>query len=256
MVGMNLTSNGDGITVNAATVLNIYPCSSSASLPSSAATNDIAVITTNEITNWCISAEEPVSPSAGAIWIITREGAYAWANIGTTTAPINIYPACVYQYISGAWVYKDSYIWQNNQWMRIIYYLYNRGEEYAAITGGLKVANASGGRCAINTDNLYLGYSGSGARYGHVYSIGLIDVTPFTRLYAKLAVTTAANFYVGFDTQNSVTGTGNWVGNQINQTAVTTEKVLSCDISDLTGEYYLNCNASVSNGNIYEIWLE
>jgi len=54
MIGMILLNSGEGISVNTSTALSIYPCISVSTLPSIAYDNDIAVITTEEITNWCI----------------------------------------------------------------------------------------------------------------------------------------------------------------------------------------------------------
>ena len=255
MIGMILLNSGEGISVNTSTALSIYPCISVSTLPSIAYDNDIAVITTEEITNWCIQPEEPTSPTEGALWIVTRDGAYAWFNIGTASAPILIHPAGIYQYVNGAWVYKDSYIWQNNDWMQIVGYIYNAGEEYDVLTGGWQVLNASNGTGVKNADNIYLSFKSSSARNSSLWSIGLIDVTPFNKLCFQINISTATNqLNVGLATTNNTTGT---VPGVINAQFTTTGlRTASVDISEFTGNYYIGFYANATNVNIYKIWFE
>ena len=91
--------------------LNITPYASVDNLPSTASENDIAVITEEEITNWCARSDTPVGTAEGSIWIVTKNGGNAWFNVGSALSPVIIYPATVKQYVNGAWVYKDSYIY-------------------------------------------------------------------------------------------------------------------------------------------------
>lgn len=255
MTEMILINSGEGIAVSASTVLTIYPCVSVSTLPSLVFENDIAVITTDEITNWCIQAEEPTSPVEGTLWIVTRDGGYAWFNIGMPSAPIIVHPATALQYIDSTWVSKDAYVYQNNDWMQFQYYLYNAGDEYNILTEGWTVYNGSNGTGVKNADNITLGYKSSSGRTSSVWTNGLIDVTNFSKLCVLKNITAVTNqLNIGLGSTNNTHGT---VPDIVNKTFTTTGLSTGVvDISEYSGLYYVGLYANITNATIYKVWLE
>ena len=238
--------------------LNITPYASTDNLPETANENDIAVITEEEITNWCARSDPPIGTAEGSIWIVTKTNGNAWFNIGSASSPIIIYPATVKQYISGAWVHKDSYIFQNGNWKQIVYYLYDAGEEYEAITGGWTIVNGSGGRGVKNTDNIYLGYSGSSNRVSGAYTVDVINPQSFSKLYVKYnitAVNTSYGLSFGLADTNTSTSKPNIISPSSYLTA-TGQHVSVLDISSVDDECYVGVTISVTNANIYQVWMQ
>ena len=97
--------------------------------------NTIWVNTETDISGWVLSQEEPVEPSGGLVWI----------GLGTASpAPFNAlkkgglycFPASCSQYVGGAWVNADAYLWKDGAWVQfgsIIEYLYNQGDTCDAV---------------------------------------------------------------------------------------------------------------------------
>lgn len=120
----------------------IIAVASESALPSSAAENTIAVITTTPISEWEMSAVTSPTWSApeGYVYITTR-ASYLGDGIGFNAIKKNglwVHPTGCQQYVSGAWVQKTAKIYQNGAWTGWMgkTLLYNSGDECQSITGG------------------------------------------------------------------------------------------------------------------------
>lgn len=145
-------------------------------------------------------------------------------------------------------------------------HLYDRGDQKNDITGGYKfnVIQSSSTSQAFNSDNMYMyAKSVSGVGYGEIEltTNNSIDISSYDKLNIRLdySVTFSqsdwrVHFYYGLKGANSriidIPGTNS-----------ATDKTVTIDISDLTGEYkpYFKAYSAASGGpvsaTIKEIWL-
>ena len=117
----------------------VIAVASESALPTSAAENTIAVITTAPITSYVFSASAPTSPAEGMVWVATGTA----STVGFNAIKRNglwVYPTGCQQYVSGAWVSKTAKTYQSGKWTEWTTYLYNRGAINTDITGGLTMA--------------------------------------------------------------------------------------------------------------------
>lgn len=110
------------------------------------------------------------------------------------------------------------------------------------------------------TDYIQVCAKQSASTIGLVFSTDKIDVTNYKTLnievYAQtLPDSSSSNFQVGFS-NNIVSNDPVYVGNNYQQdTSKTTDAVLSIDISETKGSYYLAIQGYRANVNIRKIWL-
>lgn len=132
--------SGGGSDLN----FKVIAVASESALPTSAAENTIAVITTTPISEWEMSAVTSPTWSApeGFVYITTR-ASYLGDGIAFNAIKRNglwVYPTGCQQYVSGAWVSKIAKIYQNGAWAgeggMVKTWLYNNGDECQSITGG------------------------------------------------------------------------------------------------------------------------
>ena len=106
---------------------------SESALPSTAAENTIAVITTAPITSYVFSSTAPTSPAEGMVWFATSTA----STVGFNAIKRNglwVYPTGCQQYVSGAWVPKTSKTYQNGAWVDWDIVLYADGKQYVPWT--------------------------------------------------------------------------------------------------------------------------
>ena len=92
--------------------------------PSNPSMNTILVDTTTAISEHVFSPTTPSSPTAGMVWIKTGTSGNIKFNALKKNS-IVLYPAAVFQYISGAWVNKNAEIYSGS-WIKLnLLYLFN-----------------------------------------------------------------------------------------------------------------------------------
>lgn len=228
---------GGGSALN----FKVIAVASESALPSSAAENTIAVITTAPITSYVFSATAPTLPAEGMVWFTTG----AASMVGFNAIKKNglwVYPTGCQQYISGAWVSKTAKTYKNGAWVDWVTYLYNYGStgySFGTSHGGLPVAVV--GSASEQSTYWILAVSGPSTAAA-LYTNSKINLTNYKKLTLRgrkaqnnanqccMAVSNgnATEFYsnivasgdIGYSTDDT-----NW----------------SIDITSLTGEYYLGC---------------
>lgn len=115
----------------------VIAVTSESALPSTAAENTIAVITTAPITSYVFASSAPTSPTEGMVWFATGTA----SGVGFNAIKKNglwVYPTGCQQYVSGAWIEKTAKTYQNGAWAawQIKTWLYNAGDECQSLTGG------------------------------------------------------------------------------------------------------------------------
>lgn len=184
---------------------------------------------------------------------------------------IEVYPVSVKQYVSGGWVDKDAKIYQNGEWQDLIWtsYFYKLGNEYTDITGGFSIThkNSAGNNStqtlSKNSDSLFLNSIGAGLAGANftVSSGKRINVSSIKKLYARIKFinNSATIFYMALAESQAVFGYEAPIKAITNQSF---DGVLSLDVSNLSGEYYLllalSGDAITNNGNclVYEVYGE
>lgn len=135
--------------------------------------------------------------------------------------------------------------------------LYDNGNQCTATTGGWKVQNGGNSNCAINANNIYIGYiadNSSGA--GHsAHTINKVSFSGYKTLKATINVTVAQN-----DIAFGVVSTANRTGNTFvakTSTKTTGQQTLSVDISSCnTGSYYVLFEGLYTRATITKVWCE
>lgn len=135
-IGRKRGPGGGGASLNFA--VKAYPSEAEllAAVPKE---NTIGIITTTPITSWIFSAAEPEPVVDGMVWIPTGLSGNRGFNALKKNG-IQVYPNLAMQYINGAWENKATKIYQNGEWEPLApdLYLYDSGNEFADVTGGLK----------------------------------------------------------------------------------------------------------------------
>lgn len=133
----------------------VIAVASESALPSSAAENTIAVITTAPITSYVFSSTAPTSPAEGMVWFAVVTA----STVGFNAIKRNglwVYPTGCQQYVSGAWVNKTAKTYKSGAWVGMETYLYNAGDQCVGITGGWTAISEQ------QTSALHWGYTARG----------------------------------------------------------------------------------------------
>lgn len=176
----------------------VIAVASESALPSTAAENTIAVITTSPITSYVFSSTAPTSPTEGMVWFTTG----AASAVGFNAIKKNglwVYPTGCQQYVSGAWVSKTAKTYRDGAWALWKLYLYNAGDECTDITGGwtadgYNIPSGHGGsrNPLIKEANRFVS-NGAPSTMSMLGTALPIDTTGFSRLNVAANVTGTVN---------------------------------------------------------------
>lgn len=153
-------------------------------LPSTAAENTIAVITTTPITSYVFSSTAPTSPTEGMVWFATETA----STVGFNAIKRNglwVYPTGCQQYVSGAWIAKTAKTYRDGAWQDWVTYLFNyglAGYTFGSGMGGYSAANQ--GVATVLSNALSLKVSGSGCAIA-MYTTRKANFAGFNYLTAK-----------------------------------------------------------------------
>lgn len=227
--------------------------------PTNPKENTIWLNTDVPIGRWYFSATQPEGLNEGDVWFPT--GTYS--NVAFNALKkngIQVYPISAKQYIGGAWVDKQAKSYQGGAWKEWSVYLYDYGQEYTELTGGWIETNPQSGlgwpkgTTTKNADNLYIAVPDDGYSSGFA-TAKTIDVTSFNTLKFDVVLKDVA--YARF---NLCTGT-NYADSSIascDPMHVTSNEVISLDISKVTGKYKVSMGVwgGTSKATIRRIWFE
>ena len=252
-------------------------------LPSSAAENTIAVITTTAttaITSYVFASTAPTSPAEGMVWFATDKSSTAGFNAIKRNG-LWVYPRLCQQYVSGAWVTKGAKTYLDGAWVDWWDgYYYKDGNQEVIITGGWNkfAKNSDVNKVSFDATEIHFAvqYQSEPGYGGSICTKNKIDVTNLSALIVKKSCqkvtgdesdTTRAAFGL-ISTAKYVSpayGTTGWVARSAilptqayGATKVYTDTYL--DVSSLTGEYYLSLANEwmanyVSDGGV-EMWVQ
>lgn len=242
-------------------------------LPASASANSVAVITETPITSWILSATKPENASAGMVWIMFSVSGKVSFNALAKNA-IMICPVSVYQYVSGAWVKKDSMIYQGG-WVEFgALYIYDKGGStgysFACDTTMKQMSSgvyANASYVTVNSTNIAVKNGANTYSFTNIFAtnesgaFARVDLSAYSVVRIKGTLTGATkNTACVF---RALTELGDYAteNNAMSQSFTTGTIDATIDISSINSSCYLgftlyNDNQGVTELVLTELWLE
>ena len=251
---INMIGGGLGGKIKAITV------SGESELPSTA-DGTIAIVSSTPAGTVYVQGTEPESPATGDVWVLVDSSGDNIITIGN----VQVYPAQARQYVDGAWVDVTAYLRMDGAWAVLAYpsiYLYNRGDQCTDVTGGWAGNKWYGGTYTFNADNIYLTVANGGNQPSAIQTKNPVDVTNYKTLkfIGSTSDTLVKNITFGL-LESSLLGSiddsmerGFAVYGQ--KDPLTGDFILTVDVSECNGTYYVGLFTRKTNTYLYEILLE
>lgn len=249
----NVSGSGGGAALNFRVV-------GGTTAPENPKENCIWVNTSTDITSYVFSATQPTG-SAGMVWIITGTSSPVEFNALKKNG-LQVYPIFAKQYVSGEWVRKDAQTWDGTEWNTWRIYLFD-GNVNTELTGGINGT--------IQDNAIFWHDTVSGGENMTYTTMQAVDVTDFKTLSVRMMATLSSEYaYMRIGLMSSTSNGSNkgtstaLVYAELDSPFNSEEKILSVDISDITGEVYpfyaWGATSSAGGrkfiGYIYEWWAE
>lgn len=220
--------------------------------PGSANEGDLWVNTSNPITSWTYSSDEPTNPAEGKVWFAANN---SLALDTGATGNVIIYPLSAAQFTLGVWMGVDVKIYRDGKWgpeKPPYIYLYNNGAE--DISGGFKGEpyKPSGAGGTVLTP--VVDYFDSSKHPIKItlpsggYAFSIFNETAFSIdgvNQIEVVYSNASASGVSFGVTK--TKTGNYTVDA-SATPASGEGVAIIDVSALTGDYYFAVSMSGASG--------
>ena len=218
--------------------------------------NTIWVKTSNTVTGWALSFNEPAEPENGMAWIrISTSGYNVFNALKRNTIAIS--PMAAMQYVNGAWEAREAQIYIDGEWRDFVQYLVKAGDTIfpLKLVGKSYNAGNQGEWSSANstTGDGFVTVAGASYGYGIAY-VPDVDLTAFSTLtiegnfkqsgvMVKLIVWDKLGTYI---MDNVVRSAG------LPQGAGT----VSLDVSGLTGKHIVGISsAAMDEQKIANFWL-
>lgn len=170
-----------------------------------------------------------------------------------------IYPISAKQYVSGAWVDKTAKSYQNGAWIDWITYLYNKGNQYTALTGGW-TSYGDYANITFNSDHIYLTIkSGYNEQWGMAHTVNKIDITNINTLCFYIDERTSTDITESSNSNSKYSTVGISVSPDVRTNgwtaykrvpSGTTQTWFEVDVSAYSGTYYV-CILNAVNASGY-----
>lgn len=219
----------------------VIAVASESALPSTAAENTIAVITTTAITSYVFSSTAPTSPAEGMVWFATGTASAVGFNAIKRNG-LWVYPTGCQQYVSGAWVQKTAKTCKGGKWTEWTTYLYNRGAINTDITGGLTMAGYTINSVPLVAPTFEANRIVLAGAAGVMFLTGTanaVDLSPYSQLKIEANVVSTYQSYPAFTCR--VTPTKDAENNAVASVGSETlgEQTLTLDVSSINQAVYL-----------------
>lgn len=237
--------------------------------PDNPPVNTIWVNNEVPISDWALSADEP-EKADGRVWIIV--GSYSQVAFNAMKENcIMVYPMSAKQCVAGAWVSITAQIRQNETWVDWFQYLYNRGDECLAVTGGwiakswqmAENAGMESQSYSIEKNENQLKFTKTGQIGAVMYTTYRIDLTNVKTIHfkGKMYSGESNDHWTAFYVWKNVNGrywSYNEAASVLCEAGIITRQ-FSLDVSSLDpGEYYIGFG--IYNASCYveleELYME
>lgn len=235
--------------------------------PNNPAENTIWINSNVAINGWAFASAAPTGAREGAVWIQTTTDSTVAFN-AAKKGVLMVYPLMCKQHINGAWTEVTAKSYINGAWRDWLVYLYSPGNPHTELIGGwegkahrrqdtvdgwgVMSVEPSVDTDDVNTDGEHrmkvtLAVTAPNNGSGSARTVNKVDLTNFDKIVFNLSFPGSTVYvYVtqsatGYDAVKSLAVTGG------------TNKAVSLDVSDLSGEYYvwINLLAGSSTVTVY-----
>lgn len=234
--------------------------------PANPKENTFWVNTDVSVPMWVVGSTAPAAPTEGMVWISNGSASRVVINVLKKNA-LYIYPQVARQYVSGAWVNREAYCYQNKAWTKLWFgQLYTPGDEWSAVTGGwtsvgkksFSSSSASAKAPTITREPSSIKAETTGA--GVFYVTNKIDITEFDTLTFRgefkrggssgrnLMAACWKDFGTYYDDGSGAPAASTGLSS-------TTGTELTVDISKLTGEHIIGLGLTDSKAVVTEVIL-
>lgn len=151
--------------------------------PANPTENTIWVNSPTDITGYYFSYTQPENMLNGDVWFPTSDDSSAAFNALKDNC-IKVCPIRAMQMVNSALVEVESKTYMNGAWVEWFAYLYDSGNEFVDLTGGIVVSKTSPGSATKNSDHIAIRGVGKDGADTHiaVYTKNKIDLTNFKTL--------------------------------------------------------------------------
>lgn len=218
------------------------------------AENTIGVVTTNKVTAWAVSVKQPESMLNGGVWISNgADSPVAFNALKSKKNAIMVYPLCAMQYVNGSWLMLKAKSFRNGEWVdwwdgTVI----DGNNQCAEIVGEWVEVLGTAGKVTWADEGVTLTYSGNSGRHASIYSKNPVDITSYKTLRATVtkAVGSAGGNLIGVrkepTTSKSINDYAPGYDAYATVNASTNEQIINIDVSNLSGEYYVQIGCGVT----------
>lgn len=192
--------------------------------PTNPSQNTIWVNTDQKITGWYFQPTQPENMAEGEVWFSVDTYSPVAFNALKKNS-IQICPISAKQYVSGMLVNKTANIYQGGKWVELVadILIYENGTQYKSLVSIAGTVNFGIGYITLSANN-------SGSRVGTADKINLTKFKTVTVDYSDKTSAAEISIKIMSDRNNVITRQ-----NHIN----TTNGTISCDISSVTGDCYV-----------------
>lgn len=195
-----------------------------------------------------------VPPEEGVVWFLADTSSIVEFNALKKNGVL-IYPSICMQFVSGAWIYLNAYIYQNSSWVQFAEdwdgYYFKDGDQCEDVTGGWTItgaedAGAIGETLVVESDSASL--------VSEISTNNMVDLTDVDTIYYYSPNGRGINYYGGYLQIYTET-------ERVSQVNIVAAGQGSIDVSSLSGKYYLklftrggNTGNGVGYCDISKIW--
>ncbi len=208
-----------------------------------------------DIPKWTIQAAEPANPIEGQIWLAETHLAKVELIAMTQTNEVHCAIAQAWQYVSGAWVWKECKIYLGGDWQDTGVYWFKSGVGYNSTVFGALYLNED---ATVDAENKYINFAYSPNTYPKCSCQNKITMGRYKYLFVdaefNTSVTSTSKYLTAgaasvYATDSFLSGLNQKIYNQNRSTTV-------IDISGASEDFYLKIMLlSQSTGKIYNVWL-
>lgn len=220
-------------------------------LPLTASENTIAIISDTAISSYVFDKEKPETPANGMVWFATNIPTNVSMNLAKD-GTITLYVGQGMQYIDGAWVSVDTYVFQNSAWVEVsgfVAVLYEAGVFAEGIPYGTYETVPDKTTITFNDSNIKLTcVNTSTARRAYVwFGPVYLDGNAYIEAEMKSTISGSGTVYLDVyvaDAPN--TPYENAVASNLYSVSGSKTTVVTLDVSALEGMYYLHVGTHTS----------
>lgn len=235
--------------------------------PTAVAENTIWLNTSTSIPKWSVQNDAPPSPSAGEVYITTRN---LTSNVVTVSGPnpVKVYLGTAWQYVSGAWKQVAAKVYYSGSWHSLSTFVYDGSKNAGSgnynddIGGKPWTTGVDGGAVEAWDSTDHFSFKGNGvAGVAWYMTANQIDFTAIKSVKVTFTSTYLARSFrfvvTGSKTSSAVQNP--LAGSATYSASYSARQTATIDTTSLNGSYWLGGMISGTSGdttvNVFSIEL-